>query len=126
MVCPKCNAKLDDDSRFCKFCGAAAMEAVTLQRAKKQRKLALLSAIVGLLLLICGMVMVFQFTDPFETIGIVLLYVSIALIAFAGIFSSITTLFKVLQARADKEAQRDKLMQDLAKKLDDLERTQKQ
>ena len=126
MVCPKCKTQLDEGSRFCKFCGAAAMNTVALQRAKKNYRLTMLPAVAGLLLLICGLIMVFQFSDPFETIGFVFMWVGISLVIFTGIFALITSLSAVFQARADKEASRDKLLQDLAKKLEDLESSQKQ
>ncbi|MCL2301514.1 MAG: zinc ribbon domain-containing protein [Firmicutes bacterium] len=42
MVCPKCGAQLDDDSRFCKFCGAAASPSESSPKKLTPKKIALI------------------------------------------------------------------------------------
>jgi len=64
--------------------------------------------------------------DPFATIGMVLIYIGGILCVLLCLFAFFHSIFTIVQARADKEAQRDKLMQDMAKKLEDLENFQKQ
>jgi len=84
MLCPKCYAQLDDDSRFCKQCGAAT-DAVALQREKKRYSIGIL---IGILMFICGtatFICGFKMAlDPVETIGSVLIGASGMLIGYSA------------------------------------------
>ena len=125
MLCPKCNTQIDDDSVFCKACGAATITDAEAPRltslTKKQRGLLiLLPGAIAIILLLSGMIMMSQY-DPYATIGVVLLCVGAVLCSLLLLFVLFFMLFSATQARSAKEAQRDKQMLDILKKLEDLE-----
>ena len=129
MFCPKCNAQIDDDSLYCKHCGAATAETKPAIDKKQNRikqnikynlvrykKYFLLMAI-GFMLLVSGLIIALGI--EYLEVGLVLVGVGLAIILVVGFIVSYQQLSAALKAAADKEAQRDKLMQDLLKKLEE-------
>ena len=120
MFCEKCNAQIDEDSKFCKACGAATAEMKPLFNSKF-RRLQLLLGLIGLALTAFGLMSFFSdgllgaAGNVFFFAGIAILFLFLLLSISYGIYE----LSKISQARSEKEAQRDKLLQDILKKLED-------
>jgi len=79
-----------------------------------------------MLSLVFGMIMALGYADPIHTVGMVLIGAAVVLMGFMFLFVLFTVVFRGIQTRSEKEALRDKQIQDLQKKLEDLERAQKQ
>jgi len=125
MQCKKCNAQIDDDSKFCKSCGVPTADAKPIF-SKKQIKLLMLLSGIAIVSFICGLIMCLQYSDLVAMAGMILIGFALILLGVAGMLVYYKALSTFFRARAEKEAMNDKLLQDIQKKLDDLNRSKTQ
>ena len=128
MLCPKCNAFVNDDSPCCKVCGTETSARKPLFTKKQYKLFILLPAIISIVSLVCAFILMPQY-DPWATVGIVFLVIGGITAAFVVIAAFVKVITLTSQAQSEKEAReaaRDKLLQDILKNLEEMNASSKQ